>query len=122
MKLKPIIAAAAILLSCVSCSSTSGRRERSSVQPTQAPTEPATEKRFSKPSEDAETDDMPRIRNYMNPDEKRSVKVHGLTLLNTEELKEHTLSIEVTETDEEPAEKSTADPGMTDEEMEYYLR
>ena len=116
MKLKPIIAAAAILLSCVSCSSTSGRRERSSVQPTQAPTEPATEKRFSKPSEDAETDDMPRIRNYMNPDEKRSVKVHGLTLLNTEELKEHTLSIEVTETDEEPTQKSDADPGMTDED------
>ena len=94
MKLRPIIAAAAILLSCVSCSSTPEKNERPSVRPTQPseiPTEQATERIFSKPAE--ETDDSPRIRNYMNPDEKRSVNVHALSLLDKEETKEHSENI-----------------------------
>lgn len=110
MKIRPMIAAAVLLLSCSSCSSTSGTNEKPAVQatkPTEAETEPATEKPTRKPR--AETEDTYKVRNYMTPDEKRSVSIHGLTLLDSGET-EHSLVIEVAEAEEEPTEKPTEAP------------
>ena len=105
MKLKPMIAAAALLLSCVSCSSnTAGSEKRPASQVTE-PTEAPTEKTTRRPLATTDDSNEPKIRNYMTPDEKRSVSVHALTLLDRKEDSEHTLTIEVTEAEEEPTEK-----------------
>jgi len=103
MKIRPMIAAAVLLLSCSSCSSGESGKPSAQASPTEAATEPATEKPTRRPQ--TETDDTYRIRNYMTPDEKRSVSVHGLTLLDSVDT-EHSLVIETAEAGEDPTEKA----------------
>lgn len=122
MKLKPMIAAAALLLSCTSCGDAPKREERPAVQATtEKQTEPVTEKPTRAPAVQDENVNEVRVRNYMNPDEKKSVSVHGLTLLDKNKDAEHTLVIEVADTEEtteavtEAVEESVEDTGSENE-------